>query len=56
MTDERGQNPDFLPTRINMINAMRWLVGGAVAGDSLVFHYSGHGGQTEDKDGDEEDG
>lgn len=35
---------------------MQWLVRGASANDSLFFHYSGHGGQTEDLDGDEADG
>jgi len=44
------------PTRQNIIDAMHWLVKNARAHDSLVFHYSGHGGQTKDLDGDEEDG
>jgi hypothetical protein len=35
---------------------MQWLVNGAQPNDSLFFHYSGHGGQTKDMDGDEEDG
>ena len=35
---------------------MRWLVHGCRSGDSLVFHFSGHGGQEEDEDGDELDG
>ena len=35
---------------------MQWLVQGARPNDSLWFHYSGHGGQTKDKDGDEGDG
>ncbi|GMF00274.1 unnamed protein product [Ambrosiozyma monospora] len=35
---------------------MQWLVKGARPGDSLFFHYSGHGGQEKDQDGDEEDG
>jgi hypothetical protein len=39
-----------------MINAMRWLVQDAKPHDSLFFHYSGHGGQTPDLDGDEVDG
>lgn len=34
---------------------MHWLVEGAQATDSLFFHFSGHGGQTKDIDGDEED-
>jgi hypothetical protein len=35
---------------------LAWLVGGAAAGDVLVFHYSGHGSQVPDRDGDEDDG
>ncbi|KAH3666181.1 hypothetical protein OGAPHI_004370 [Ogataea philodendri] len=45
-----------VPTKANMIRAMQWLVKDAKPGDSLFFHYSGHGGQEEDQDGDEEDG
>lgn len=45
-----------VPTRANMIRAMQWLVKDARANDALFFHYSGHGGQTPDQDGDEEDG
>jgi hypothetical protein len=44
------------PTRANIIAAMRWLVAGARPDDSLFYHYSGHGGQTKDTDGDEADG
>ncbi|KAK0240985.1 peptidase C14 [Armillaria nabsnona] len=47
---------DQIPTRSNIIKAMRWLVKDAAPGDSLVFHYSGHGGQILDTNGDEEDG
>jgi len=39
-----------------MIDAMHWLVRSARSNDSLFFHYSGHGGQTKDLDGDEIDG
>jgi hypothetical protein len=35
---------------------MRWLVEGCDAGDSLVFHFSGHGRQRKDDNGDEVDG
>lgn len=49
-------NPKNLPTKANIINAMRWLVSGACANDSLFIHYSGHGGQIRDTDGDEPDG
>ncbi|KAL0061960.1 Ca(2+)-dependent cysteine protease, partial [Marasmius tenuissimus] len=43
-------------TNPRQIQAMQWLVAGAAPDDSLFFHYSGHGGQTEDLDGDEDDG
>ncbi|WP_166822075.1 caspase family protein [Thalassoroseus pseudoceratinae] len=32
----------------------KWLLRGAQAGDCLIFHFSGHGSYTVDKDGDEE--
>ncbi|KAJ8515297.1 hypothetical protein ONZ45_g7273 [Pleurotus djamor] len=49
-------HPRRIPTRENIIDAMRWLVRSAKQDDSLFFHYSGHGGQTPDLDGDEVDG
>src|SRR5271163_89930 len=55
LTDDQ-QNPAGRPTRANIIRAMHWLVAGAQPNDSLFLHYSGHGSQTEDLDGDEEDG
>lgn len=45
-----------LPTKANILGAMKWLVKDAKAHDSLFFHYSGHGGQIRDTDGDEFDG
>ncbi|KAK2460320.1 hypothetical protein APHAL10511_007709 [Amanita phalloides] len=51
-----ASNPAELPTRDNMLRAMQWLVKDARPNDSLFFHYSGHGGQTKDLDGDEDDG
>lgn len=55
LTDDQ-QNQMSIPTKENMFRAMNWLVKDAQPNDSLFFHYSGHGGQTEDLDGDEEDG
>ncbi|KAK0431860.1 peptidase C14, caspase domain-containing protein [Armillaria borealis] len=55
LTDD-STNPRSQPTRKNMLDGMRWLVKDAQPHDSLFFHYSGHGGQTLDKDGDEVDG
>jgi len=44
------------PTRQNIIDGFQWLLEGSRAGDSLFFHYSGHGSQVVDTDGDEADG
>lgn len=55
MTDDQA-DPLLKPTRTNIINGMRWLVGDARPGDSLFFHYSGHGGQARDRSGEEADG
>ncbi|RWA12549.1 hypothetical protein EKO27_g2565 [Xylaria grammica] len=55
LTDDQ-QNPMSQPTKQNLLRAMHWLVKDARPNDSLFFHYSGHGGQTKDLDGDEPDG
>ena len=44
------------PTRKAVLDAMRWLVADAQPGDSLFFHFSGHGIQVRDQSGDEADG
>ncbi|KAF2242056.1 hypothetical protein BU26DRAFT_164390 [Trematosphaeria pertusa] len=55
LTDDQ-HNPLSQPTKANILRAMHWLVKDARPNDSLFFHYSGHGGQTKDLDGDEDDG
>ncbi|KAI0121652.1 caspase domain-containing protein [Xylariales sp. AK1849] len=55
LTDDQ-QNPISQPTKQNILRAMHWLVKDTRPNDSLFFHYSGHGGQTKDLDGDEPDG
>lgn len=55
LTDDQ-QDPKNIPTRKNILAAFKWLRNGAKAGDSLILHYSGHGGSVKDTDGDEEDG
>jgi len=55
LTDEQ-ENPEMKPTYDNIIEAMKWLVEGAQPGDSLFFHYSGHGGTARDTENDETDG
>ncbi|KAI0083445.1 peptidase C14, caspase domain-containing protein [Irpex rosettiformis] len=55
LTDDAAL-PRARPTRANVLDAMRWLVRDAREHDSLFFHYSGHGSQVKDRDGDEIDG
>ncbi|KAK9721647.1 Ca(2+)-dependent cysteine protease [Basidiobolus ranarum] len=55
LTDDQ-KDPKFQPTRANITNGMHWLVNGAQPNDSYFLHFSGHGGQTKDLDGDELDG
>ncbi|XP_059313754.1 metacaspase-3-like [Lycium ferocissimum] len=53
---EDEKDPYKYPTKANIRSALRWLVHGCQPGDSLVFHYSGHGSRIRDFDGDEIDG
>lgn len=47
----------FLPTRANIINRLKWLIAQSVAGATEIWiHYSGHGSQIRDQNGDEVDG
>ena len=49
LTDEQA-------TRANMISALNLLVQQAGTDDTVYFHYSGHGSQVQDLNGDEADG
>lgn len=44
---------DARATTKAILDGLAWLTAGASPGDSLVFHYSGHGSQVPDRDGDE---
>ncbi len=44
---------DSRATKTNILSRLGWLTKNAKAGDYLVFHYSGHGSQIRDRDGDE---
>lgn len=46
---------DARATRAAILDGLKWLVSGAKKGDTLVFHYSGHGSQMLDASGDEGD-
>ncbi|KAG7595385.1 Caspase-like domain superfamily [Arabidopsis suecica] len=56
MLTEEETDPYRIPTKQNMRMALYWLVQGCTAGDSLVFHYSGHGSRQRNYNGDEVDG
>ncbi|CAA3017270.1 metacaspase-1-like [Olea europaea var. sylvestris] len=56
MLTEEETDPYRIPTKHNIRMAMFWLVQGCQPGDSLVFHYSGHGSQQRNYTGDEIDG
>ncbi len=47
---------DAQATTANILAQLNKLVAGAVPGDTLFFHYSGHGSQVVDRNGDEADG
>lgn len=54
LVDTPNLDKNFLrPTRLNIIKHIKWLVQGAKAGDHLFFHFSGHGTQSMNYDGDE---
>ncbi|KAG2030787.1 caspase domain-containing protein [Suillus americanus] len=55
LTDE-PYNLKYMPTKRNILSALRWLVKDAQPGDCLFFHYSGHGGRIVDLDGRRVDG
>ena len=58
LTDDIEAEPetDNTPTKKNILSAFRWLVKGAQPGDSLILHYSGHGGTVKNTDGTEKSG
>ena len=51
--DEVRTLTDKRATSANIKHRLNWLVKGAKAGDFLLFHFSGHGSQIRDREGDE---
>lgn len=49
-------NSTIKPTRANILASIDWLVNGLQPGQNVFFHYSGHGGQLRDTNGDEVSG
>ncbi|KAJ0970751.1 hypothetical protein J5N97_018710 [Dioscorea zingiberensis] len=56
MLTEEATDPYKIPTKKNIRIALNWLMQGCRPGDSLVFHFSGHGSQQPNYFGDEADG
>ena len=59
LVDDRHSHiriPTSMPTKANILEGIRWMTSQARPGDTLFFHYSGHGGQQRDTSGDESDG
>lgn len=44
------------PSKANIMAGIDWLVSGLKPGENVFFHYSGHGGQVKDTNGDEVSG
>jgi 5,10-methenyltetrahydromethanopterin hydrogenase len=55
LTDD-NTDKKLLPTHDNIINGIKWLMIDSKPHSNLVLHYSGHGDQKFDYNGDEEDG
>jgi hypothetical protein len=64
LTSQAGYSPenirvltddDIQPTNSNIKSNISWLLDGAISGDTLMFHYSGHGSNIADVNGDETD-
>lgn len=53
LTEEAGRT---LPNKANMEESIRWLVANNMPGDTLFFHFSGHGANQTDRNKDETDG
>ncbi|KAI4375868.1 hypothetical protein MLD38_013687 [Melastoma candidum] len=48
LTEDKA-SPWLIPTKQNILSAMTWLAPGCKSGDSLVFHFSGHGLRQRDE-------
>jgi len=46
---------NYRASRDEILDRLHWLIDEAMSGDELVFHYSGHGSQVRDRNGDELD-
>mmetsp|Transcript_12799 Transcript_12799/g.33967 ORF Transcript_12799/g.33967 Transcript_12799/m.33967 type:complete len:229 (+) Transcript_12799:1529-2215(+) len=56
MLEDTQTHPDFLPTRMNIMRGIYWLLMDTRPGTNLFFSFSGHGSQVKDYSGDELNG
>lgn len=56
MLNDHQQDPQYLPTKRNILNACTWLLRDSQPGDRLFFQFSGHGSKERDYSGAELDG
>ncbi len=56
MLDSPSVSPSLQPNKRNILAQLGKIVASTRRGDTLFFHYSGHGTQTRDLNGDEKDG
>lgn len=56
MLHDETDNPDIAPTTSNILHQLNIFTKDCKKGDTLFFHYSGHGSQIKDLNGDEDDG
>lgn len=56
LTDKLGTPTSNMPTRSNIVSAIKWLIEDAKPDSILFMSYSGHGSWVKDKNGDEIDG
>jgi len=52
----RDDDPSKMPTKANILIALQAIVSASGPNDEIWFHYSGHGTQIRDTNGDESDG
>lgn len=50
---DSGEEGVQVPSRANILAGLDWLTKGLKSGENIYFHYSGHGGQIPDYNGDE---
>lgn len=50
------EESNLIPNRLTIQRSIGWLVSNIIAGDTLFFHYSGHGSSIDDINMDEADG